>query len=127
MYQKNLSSCTGNESPHLANSIKTADAINACFVKDWDDGGFVSAYIQYLKKLHLLCHFWSIDSLPTAPLLAHTAPAIFDDHCCRGYKERNHTAAPATQIKCLRTLLIHKKCNFLQKKGLLSQANIAKS
>lgn len=35
MYQKNLSCCTGNESPHL---VETADAIHVCFAQEWDDG-----------------------------------------------------------------------------------------
>lgn len=124
MYQKNLSCSTGKESPHL---VKTADAIIVCFAQEWDDRGVCFCLHIIPKMLHLLCHFWSVDSLLPAPLLACAASAIFDGHCCRGYKERNHTAAPATENKCPKTLLIHKKCNCLQKKCLLSQANKAKN
>lgn len=122
MYQKYLWCCTGKESLHL---VKTADAIIVCFAQDWDDRRLCFCLHIVPKMLHLLCHFWSIDSLLTAPLLARAASAIFDGHCCRGYKERNHTAAPATEIECPKTLLIHKKCNCWQKKCLLSQANKA--
>lgn len=121
---KKVPSCTGKESPHL---VKTAVAIIVCFAQEWDDRGLCFCLHIVPKMLHLLCHFWSIDSLLTAPLLARAASAIFDGHCCRGYKERNHTAAPATEIECPKTLLIHKKCNCLQKKCLLSQANKAKN
>lgn len=110
--QKNLLCCTGNQSPHL---VKGADAINVWFAQEWDDGELCFCLDTVPKNAAPTVSFLQHYSLLTAPLLALAAPAIFNGHCWRGYKERNHTAAPATEIKCPRTLLIHKKCNCLQR------------
>lgn len=46
-------------------------------------GVSVSVYVQSLKRLHLLCHFWSIDSLLIAPCLTCGVSTVADRHCYR--------------------------------------------